>query len=348
MTATIILTAATQGFLIALGLIFKKSKNRYSNIYLSMLIILLSLDILFTWGSMTGYNNAKNRIPFWLLSSYLIIPPALWLYFKHNSEVNFKFSTKHIFYFIPAIIDIFISTVAYFSEGKYLFFGKSKIWFVLIEWLPLILTIIVLIFQAIKTVEIYKQFKNSSNQVLRNHFLKIIIVFLLFCFLGILWFLQSLTPINSRWLFNISTVAILFGLAYASFFNPSFFEVPKFYQNKKSDEFKNYDDQKEFEKMNNLFTKDALFTQPKLSLNDLSLTLNLPTKYISYLINTYTSSNFNDYINSFRVNEVLRKIPLEKNKTLLGIAMEAGFNSKSTFNQAFKQHTGKSPSDFLD
>ena len=348
MTATIILTASIQGFLIALGLVFKKGKNRSSNVYLSMLIFILSLELLFAWGSISGYNNSKHRIPFWILQSHLIVPPALWLFFRHNSEVNFKFLSKHLLYFVPAIIDILISTVAFFSEGKYLFFGKSFIWYAFIEWLPLLLTIIILFFQGIKTVAIYEQFKQSTNPILRAHFLKLIVVFMVFCLLGILWFTQSLTPLNSMDLLNASAIVTLFGLAYISFFNPSFFEIPKFYQNKKSEEFKNYDDEKEFERLNALFTKHALFTQPKLSLNDLSEALYLPPKYVSYLINTYTSSNFNEYINAFRVNEVLRKIPLEKNKTLLGIAMEAGFNSKSTFNQAFKQHTGKSPSEFLD
>ena len=348
MTATIILTASIQGFLIALGLVFKKGKNRSSNVYLSMLIFMLALELLFAWGSATGYNNTKYRIPFWLLQSHLIVPPALWLFFRHNSEVNFKYSPKHILYFIPAIIDIFISTVAFFSEGKYLFFGKSILWFAFNDWLPLLLTILILVFQGIKTVAIYQQFRQSPNPTLRSHFLKLIVLFLLFCFLSVLWFVQSLTQTNAMGLLNASAIVTLFGFAYISFFNPSFFEIPKFYQNKKSEEFKNYDDQKEFEKLNALFTKNALFTQPKLSLNDLAEALNLPAKYVSYLINTYTSSNFNDYINAFRVNEVLRKIPLEKNKTLLGIAMEAGFNSKSTFNQAFKQHTGKSPSEFLD
>ena len=125
MTATIILTASIQGFLIALGLIFKKAKNRHSNIYLSILILLFSLESLFSWGSLSGYNNSKSRIPFWLLDSYLMIPPALWLFFRHNSEINFRYSPRHLFYFFPAFFHIVISSVAYFSEGKYLFFAKS-------------------------------------------------------------------------------------------------------------------------------------------------------------------------------------------------------------------------------
>ncbi|WP_394353097.1 AraC family transcriptional regulator [Mucilaginibacter humi] len=47
------------------------------------------------------------------------------------------------------------------------------------------------------------------------------------------------------------------------------------------------------------------------------------------------------------MNEVLRRIPLERHKTLVGIALDAGFSSRSTFQQVFRQHTGKQPSEFL-
>jgi AraC-like DNA-binding protein len=49
------------------------------------------------------------------------------------------------------------------------------------------------------------------------------------------------------------------------------------------------------------------------------------------------------------VKEVIERManPSEKHKSLLGIALDAGFNSKSSFNQVFKQHTGKTPSEYL-
>ncbi|MCE7064554.1 AraC family transcriptional regulator [Dyadobacter sp. CY326] len=72
-------------------------------------------------------------------------------------------------------------------------------------------------------------------------------------------------------------------------------------------------------------------------------------KAISYLINTHCASNVNGFINSFRVEAVIRKLgdPKEQHKTVLALALESGFNSKSTFNQVFRQHTGKSPSQYL-
>ncbi len=55
-------------------------------------------------------------------------------------------------------------------------------------------------------------------------------------------------------------------------------------------------------------------------------------------------------MNEYRVNEFIERIQLPENKhlTLLGIAFDAGFNSKATFNRAFKKFTGKSPKEFLE
>lgn len=57
---------------------------------------------------------------------------------------------------------------------------------------------------------------------------------------------------------------------------------------------------------------------------------------------------FNDYINGYRVEEYLQKIatPQYQHLTLLAVAFECGFNSKTTFNRAFKKMTGKAPSAF--
>ncbi len=118
MIATFLLSAAIQGFLIALALILKKAKNRPSNIYLSLLIVFFSLELLFSWGGISGYNNSKYRIPFWLLNSYLTIPPAVWLFLRHNSEANFKFSTKHLWFFFPALVEIMVHTTAFSAKAN--------------------------------------------------------------------------------------------------------------------------------------------------------------------------------------------------------------------------------------
>ena len=93
----------------------------------------------------------------------------------------------------------------------------------------------------------------------------------------------------------------------------------------------------------NLFYRD-----PELSLNSLAEKLNLAPHELSRIINTVFKKSFTDFINWYRVAEVVRCMqdPAYDHITLLGIAYESGFNSKTTFNRAFKQFTGKDPSEY--
>lgn len=103
------------------------------------------------------------------------------------------------------------------------------------------------------------------------------------------------------------------------------------------------------EELDCLMENDRLYLQNKLNLAEVASSLDTSPHYLSQSLNQYRSCNFNDYINKWRVNHVLAKLKLneQKEKTLLGIAMESGFNSKSSFNLAFKKHMGKTPSYFM-
>ena len=98
-----------------------------------------------------------------------------------------------------------------------------------------------------------------------------------------------------------------------------------------------------------LIKQEQLFTDPKLSLTDLAQRLDTNTRVISKTINQGFEMNFNDYINAHRVEAVKEAIRNGSSKelTLLAIALDCGFNSKTTFNRAFKKHSGISPKSFL-
>ncbi|RNC79487.1 MAG: AraC family transcriptional regulator [Balneola sp.] len=86
----------------------------------------------------------------------------------------------------------------------------------------------------------------------------------------------------------------------------------------------------------------------ELSLKDLSETAGISTHNLTEIINSYAGKNFYDFINSYRVEEVKKRImePGSDNLTMLALGLEAGFNSKSSFNSVFKKHTGMTPSEY--
>jgi len=88
------------------------------------------------------------------------------------------------------------------------------------------------------------------------------------------------------------------------------------------------------------------YNDPELTLTSLADLVSIGRNQLSEVINSGTGSNFYDFVNKYRVDEVkqLMQNPKFKDFTILAIAFEAGFPSKSTFNSIFKKFTGLTPS----
>ncbi|MBC8048337.1 MAG: helix-turn-helix domain-containing protein [Fimbriimonadaceae bacterium] len=101
--------------------------------------------------------------------------------------------------------------------------------------------------------------------------------------------------------------------------------------------------------LNELMQQEKIFKNPELTLAELGEKLNLNSNYLSQVINTFEQKNFYDYVNQFRIEEFKHIVSLPENKqfTMLSLAFECGFNSKTSFNRNFKRVTGLSPSEFL-
>jgi len=100
--------------------------------------------------------------------------------------------------------------------------------------------------------------------------------------------------------------------------------------------------------LTNYMAVEKPYLDPNLNLPQLAKDINIPIHYLSQIINEKLHNNFFNYINQFRVEEVKSKIfdPKFENYSLLGIAMDSGFNSKSVFNRIFKKYTNQTPSQF--
>ncbi|MEM6738091.1 MAG: helix-turn-helix domain-containing protein [Bacteroidota bacterium] len=92
------------------------------------------------------------------------------------------------------------------------------------------------------------------------------------------------------------------------------------------------------------------FLNPNLSLTELAKIINTTDKNLSHFLNHHLEMSFYDYLNKLRIDEFLRQINGEeyKNYSLIGVALECGFKSKSSFYRAFKKEKSKSPREFID
>jgi AraC-like DNA-binding protein len=103
-----------------------------------------------------------------------------------------------------------------------------------------------------------------------------------------------------------------------------------------------------FKSLENTMKTEKLFLQANLNLQELSENVKIPQHHITQTLNKHKRQNFYDYVNAYRVEAFINKLQNgdADNFSLLGIAFDCGFNSKSSFNRVFKNITGKSPSEF--
>lgn len=92
---------------------------------------------------------------------------------------------------------------------------------------------------------------------------------------------------------------------------------------------------------------DKPYLESNLTLNTLAERLDIPLHHLSQIINQFEGQNFNDFINKYRVEEFIRRASRDSHLSFLAIALDSGFNSKSTFNSVFRKHKGVTPTQYM-
>ena len=105
-----------------------------------------------------------------------------------------------------------------------------------------------------------------------------------------------------------------------------------------------------YELLKTRMNKEQLYVNSELTLVELAQTLDVLPNNLSQVINTFEQKNFYDYINSKRVELFIKLVAIPENKkyTILSLAYDCGFNSKSSFNKYFKKVTNQTPSEYLN
>ncbi|NHM06189.1 helix-turn-helix transcriptional regulator [Flavobacterium sp. CYK-4] len=101
--------------------------------------------------------------------------------------------------------------------------------------------------------------------------------------------------------------------------------------------------------LDQLMDQEHLYRDTYLKISDLALKLDIHPNVLSQAINEYKNQNFYDYINTLRINEFISLIGRPENQkyTMMSLAYDCGFNSKSSFNRHFKRVTGKTPTEYV-
>lgn len=118
---------------------------------------------------------------------------------------------------------------------------------------------------------------------------------------------------------------------------------------KKQVPFMSNDESKKYlNELYSLMKTEKLYRNPNLTLDELAKKLLTTRHKLSLIINIFTEQNFYEFVNQYRINEICNNLsnPQKNNLTILEIAFDAGFNSKSSFNTAFKKNTNITPREY--
>lgn len=348
-TALFLFFAGAQGLVLSIILMLSGIKSDKSRLFMGLICFVIALELMNAWAMSFSYHSKPYPFPFWLFGSYLIIPAALYGFVRYSFKIHQKKLPATWVWFIPAVIEIVLEFCAfYLAKWNVAYFELTtyEAWFFFTEVLPIIAMIVVLVLFFMQWKSLLSKAKPKKVKLIQ--FIKFIGLWIVFAVITVLWVMQSLLGIQVFFYIELVLSILLFALGYVVFFFPDFYAAVTLANDKEEQVSFVYDDTEQLEKLKTLFEEQRLFEKPRLSLKQVASEMQMPMRYVSHLINSYHQQDFRTFVNTHRVEAVKVKMknPKEQHKTLLSLAMECGFNSKSSFNQIFKQITGQKPSEY--
>lgn len=201
-----------------------------------------------------------------------------------------------------------------------------------------------------------KEIRNEVSYELNSRFLINFLVVIGICLL--IWTILFITSLsgyemierNARpYIWIILTLIILF-ITYFCMVSPKVLRMLPLENRKYSLSKLSEDDMDDLKiRLEKLMLEKKPYLNQKLLKNELAQLLGVNNPELARLLNERIGMNFFEYINYYRIKEFisLTKTERAKHLTFFGLAQEAGFNSKTTFNKAFKNLMGSSPSDYF-
>ena len=332
------------GLLISLSLILQGFTHSKANFFMGLVVLVFSFELLFSWGTQSGYNNDPESFPIGILLNYQIFPPAIWLFAKFHTDDNFSLRSWHFLLFITAFLQ---TSIEVFCFRNKISLTEYPAWVWFSDYLPLLGFIFSLGYFWVSYYRLSTWVSHKPDKRMWLSQIRLIGLMASLSLIGLLWLIFTFVGWQYFNIIELVLVILFLGLTFLIFLESQTFSTK--IKVDKSKEFPNYDDQKQLKRLNQILQEEQLFLKPNLSLKEVSEELNLPYRYVSFLINHYHSKNYREFINDFRIDAFLIKARSGKEnyKTLLALALESGFSSKSTFNQVFKNRLGKSPSEYL-
>lgn len=354
---------------LAFFLVTVKTKHKISNALFAVFLLLCALDSSVPLFELLN-NNPSNLGMFRITFSFLQIP-VFYLYVVSVCYSDFKLKPLYLLHLLPFLISNIILLPRFYAvdAASKISFIKNHQNMIEVQFNHILIHIqlfayIVAVFMLLKKAKKLYLENNSGTSINSYNWL--------FQFTIVLSILYSIALLKNILKFseyqNISEWIKIGGLVFQLLIvcwylfkalnNPDLFRnvdsrlklVSDIILENKSREQIEVKDiyNEELLKLKHYMTEEKPFLNPTLTIQDVSNGIKIPVRDLSLLINHKLEQHFYDFINGYRIEyalDILKDVTKSK-VTILEILYKVGFNSKSSFNTAFKKHTGNTPTHY--
>lgn len=360
--------------LFASFLLTVRTNNKFSNTLFASFILFTAFDLssFFT----DTYFDINLNFELFRMSSSLLIMPIFYLYVKAICYSDFRLKSKHLILTIPfVIINLVFIPRFYRANSMDIIFAfehfkemlEIRIFYIVYE-----IQYVFYIFLVFIILKKYKQtylenYTNTANSSYKWLFQMSLFFLLAHC---IVIFKSFIRYTNHNALLDwsnviIGTIALIISCWFVlkALNNPNLFKgvdsnmlilneeinAKEFQKEKKTIEIpKSAEIGLQINLLKKHVSENESYLDPSLTIQELAKQVHIPVRDLSLLINHHMNQHFFDFINEFRIQKSMQilKDPIKSKVTVLEILYEVGFNSKSSFNTAFKKYTNKTPTEF--
>lgn len=365
MWSILLIAIASQCIFLIIAMLFKKTENkRTAAVLIVLLSIIFCISISNIWSATYLYRTAPGLSNF-ARGMVLLLGPALYLYTQAALRAGFTFRPGHLYHLLPYMVafiiirlqegsvslQITIASIDALMEGKVNMDWVSTLWFVAYFIHLLIYTAAARrqMKASLKSKDYnYLMSLNQRVKWLKN--LSLIFIIIALVFVGITGYIMitGLYTITGNFIYTTVLAALVYSIAFQAMANTGVL-LPGF--GSKYASIKVNDSQQDIilSRLRNLFENEKIFTDPGLKMAAVAKKVEASPHIVSQVINEKLNKTFSELVNYYRTEEFKVRIQKQEyvNYSIMGIASQVGYNSKSSFNVAFKKQNGITPSEYL-
>ncbi|MDF9800590.1 AraC-like DNA-binding protein [Catalinimonas alkaloidigena] len=351
-----------QGLILGLLILLIKREGGRATIFLALLIISFALTsgkhLVIDLKTQNAWL-APLRLP---LSFFLLMGPLLYLYIKSTVFPQLRMSLRDWLHFLPPFIFLVLQLGVFLSEAVFPDANLAHLAFLLqlTEQIAGLLSFFVYGYLGLQLVKEYQRWitqEYSNHEYITLAWLQKLLVALLISWLLLFGFTlidlvgyQFHLPPSAYYPLLLYVSVLIYWIGLKQLLR---IHLPKSTINHShkselvsTEHLENLQD--EIDRLKTFVSQQKPYLDPELKLDKLASLLSMHPKALSHLLNQGLHTSFYDFINYHRVEEIKKKLIDSQyaKYTLLGIALESGFNSKSTFNHIFKKFTRHTPMEY--